>query len=58
MYRIASSYGDVYYVVAGVLWERVGDDGLLVVMETCTTLLLACCGRGLVMMVWCGCWCR
>ena len=26
-YRIARSYGDVYYVVAGVLWKMVGDDG-------------------------------
>ena len=24
-YRIARSYGDVYYVVAGVLWEKVGE---------------------------------
>ena len=28
-YRIARSYGDVYYVVAGVLWEMVGDDGVV-----------------------------
>ena len=24
-YRIARIYGDVYYVVAGVLWEKVGE---------------------------------
>ena len=28
MHRIARSYGDVYYVVAGVLWEMVRDDGV------------------------------
>jgi hypothetical protein len=27
-YRIARSDGDVPYVVAGVLWEMVGDDGV------------------------------
>jgi hypothetical protein len=31
-YRIARSYGDVYYVVAGVLWEMVGDDGVVWVL--------------------------
>ena len=31
-YRIARSYGDVYYVVAGVLWERGGDDGVVWVL--------------------------
>jgi hypothetical protein len=25
--RIARSYGDIYYIVAGVLWEIVGGDG-------------------------------
>ena len=28
-YRIARSDGDVPYVVAGVLWEMVGDDGVV-----------------------------
>ena len=32
MYRIARGYGDVYYVVAGVLWEIVGDDSVVWVL--------------------------
>ena len=32
MHRIARSYGDVYYAVAGVLWEMVGDDGVVWVL--------------------------
>ena len=28
-YRIARSDGDVPYVVAGVLWEMVGDDSVV-----------------------------
>jgi hypothetical protein len=31
-YRIARSYGDVYYVVAGVLWEMGGEDGAVWVL--------------------------
>jgi hypothetical protein len=31
-YRTARSYGDVYYVVAGVLWETVVDDGVVWVL--------------------------
>ena len=29
LYRIARSYGDVYYVVAGMLSEMVGGDGVV-----------------------------
>ena len=29
MYRIARSHVDVYYVIAGVLWEMVGSDGVV-----------------------------